>query len=127
MPPAPPDPEEHDAGASATLGADDGGRNHEPLDAAAVLHVAKLSRLAMNEDEAARFAQQLEAVLGYIDTLHEANTQGVEPLLHPLDLVNAFRPDAPGPMLPVDTALRNAPDREGDFFAVPKVLGGGGA
>ena len=49
-------------------------------------------------------------------------TVGDAPLAHPLDLQNVFRPDEPGESLPRDAALSNAPDRRGDFFAVPAVL-----
>ena len=98
-----------------------------PLDAEAVQHVARLSRLAINDAEAARYAAQLAAVLGYIDTLREVDVSDVQPLLHPLDLSNVLRTDDVEPAMPRDAALRNAPAREGDFFAVPKVLDGGGA
>jgi aspartyl-tRNA(Asn)/glutamyl-tRNA(Gln) amidotransferase subunit C len=46
----------------------------------------------------------------------------VEPLAHPLPIHNVFREDKPAPSLPVDAALRNAPDRSGDFYGVPAVL-----
>ena len=84
-----------------------------------VRKVAKLARLEMSEPDLARMQQQLSAILDYIDQL---NTDGVEPLAHPLPVLNVFRPDEPMPSLPVDAALQNAPSRVGDYFGVPAVF-----
>jgi len=67
-------------------------------------------------------AQQLGAILDYVDLLQRIDTTGIEPLAHPLPLSNVFRDDAPIDSLPVDAAMANAPDRRGDFYAVPAVL-----
>jgi len=87
-----------------------------------VAHVALLARLELGPADLERFARQLSAILDYVDQLQQVDTAGVEPLAHPLPLRNVFRPDDPRPSLPVDEALANAPDRQGDFFAVPAVL-----
>ena len=65
---------------------------------------------------------ELGAILDYVDQLQKIDTQGVEPLAHPLPIHNVFRDDEPGPSLGVDEALANAPDRQGDFYGVPAVL-----
>jgi aspartyl-tRNA(Asn)/glutamyl-tRNA(Gln) amidotransferase subunit C len=84
--------------------------------------VAHLARLELTGDEPEQMARQLGAILDYVDQLQQVPTDGVEPLAHPLPLANVFRADEPGPSLPVDEALANAPDRRGDFFGVPAVL-----
>lgn len=92
------------------------------MDIDQVRKVARLARLDLPDADLAVMAQQLTAILGYVDQLKELNTDGVEPLAHPLPVQNVFRPDEPRPSLTPDEALRNAPARSGDFFAVPAVL-----
>ena len=92
------------------------------MDIEQVRKVARLARLELPDADLAVLAQQLTAILGYVDQLRELNTDAVEPLAHPLPVQNVFRPDELRPSLPVDEALRNAPARAGDFFAVPAVL-----
>jgi aspartyl-tRNA(Asn)/glutamyl-tRNA(Gln) amidotransferase subunit C len=92
------------------------------MDIDQVRKVARLARLDLSEADLAVMARQLTAILGYVDQLKELNTDGVEPMAHPLPVQNVFRPDELRPSLPVDEALRNAPARSGDFFAVPAVL-----
>ena len=92
------------------------------MDIDQVRKVATLARLDLPDADLAVLAQQLTAILGYMDQLKELDTDNVEPLAHPLPVQNVFRPDELRPSLPVDEALRNAPARSGDFFAVPAVL-----
>ena len=87
-----------------------------------VKKVAALARLELPGDDLARMQQQLSAILDYVDQLQQLDTEGVEPLAHPLPVQNVFREDEPAPSLPVDEALRNAPNRAGDYFAVPAVF-----
>ncbi|QDU23238.1 Asp-tRNA(Asn)/Glu-tRNA(Gln) amidotransferase subunit GatC [Urbifossiella limnaea] len=87
-----------------------------------VRKVAKLARLEMTEADLGRMQTQLSAILDYVDQLQQLNTDGVEPLAHPLPVQNVFRPDEPRPSLPVAEALRNAPTRLGDYFGVPAVF-----
>jgi len=84
-----------------------------------VLHVARLARLALSEEELERFSEQLSAILEAVGKVAELDLSSVEPTAHPLDLVNAWAEDEPKPCLSVDEALANAPDREGDSFRVP--------
>jgi aspartyl-tRNA(Asn)/glutamyl-tRNA(Gln) amidotransferase subunit C len=84
-----------------------------------VVHVAKLARLELTEDELERFAGQLNAILEAVGKVSELDLAGVEPTLHPLELSNVFAEDEPRPSLPVEDALANAPDREGGAFRVP--------
>jgi aspartyl-tRNA(Asn)/glutamyl-tRNA(Gln) amidotransferase subunit C len=84
-----------------------------------VLHVARLARLALREDEVERLQVQLNAILDAVGKVSELDLADVPPTSHPLALVNVFAPDEPAPCLPVGEALANAPEREGDFFRVP--------
>jgi aspartyl-tRNA(Asn)/glutamyl-tRNA(Gln) amidotransferase subunit C len=86
-------------------------------------HVAKLARLALDESHLQRLTGQLESILEYVNKLQQVNTAGVEPLAHALPLHNVFREDVVEPSLPLDKVLQNAPESEGPFFKVPKVLG----
>ena len=84
-----------------------------------VLHVARLARLALREDEIERLQGQLNAILDAVGKVSELDLADVPPTSHPLALVNVFAPDEPAPSLPLEDALANAPEREGDFFRVP--------
>jgi aspartyl-tRNA(Asn)/glutamyl-tRNA(Gln) amidotransferase subunit C len=84
-----------------------------------VLHVARLARLELTDDEVDRFADQLSAILEAVSKVDELDLADVEPTSHPLDLANVWAEDDPRPSLPVDEALANAPDRDGMFFRVP--------
>jgi len=84
--------------------------------------VAHLARLHLSDAELETMTPQLSQILDYVNQLQQVNTEDVEPLAHPLPIHNVFRVDEPGASLPVDTALVNAPDRQGDFFGVPAVL-----
>ncbi len=87
-----------------------------------VRHIAHLSRLNPTDDEVKLFAGQLSAILGYVEQLNEVDTSDVPPTAHALPVSNVFREDVPGKCLAPDEALANAPARDGNFFAVPKVL-----
>lgn len=87
-----------------------------------VRHIAHLSRLNPTDDEVRLFTGQLSAILEYVDQLSEVDTTDVPPTAHALPVSNVFREDVPGKCLTPDEALRNAPARDGNFFAVPKVL-----
>jgi aspartyl-tRNA(Asn)/glutamyl-tRNA(Gln) amidotransferase subunit C len=84
-----------------------------------ILHVARLARLALTEEEVERFGGQLNDILAAVAKVSQLDLEGVEPTSHPLDLVNVWADDEPRPSLPPAEALRNAPAREGDFFKVP--------
>jgi aspartyl-tRNA(Asn)/glutamyl-tRNA(Gln) amidotransferase subunit C len=86
-----------------------------------VLHVARLARLTLTDEEVARFQEQLSAILEAVGKVSELDLEGVEPTSHPLDLVNVLSDDEPRPSLPLEEALANAPDPEDGFFGVPAV------
>jgi aspartyl-tRNA(Asn)/glutamyl-tRNA(Gln) amidotransferase subunit C len=86
-----------------------------------VLHVARLARLELTEDEIERLREQLSAILEAVGKVSELDLDSVEPTSHPLQLANVWGEDEPRPSLPADEALANAPERDGDFFRVPPV------
>jgi len=86
-----------------------------------VLHVAKLARLALTDEEVGRFQEQLSAILEAVGKVSELDLDGVPPTSHPLDLVNVLAEDEPAPSLSLAEALANAPDPEDGFFGVPSV------
>jgi len=84
-----------------------------------VLHVARLARLALSDEEIDRLGAQLNAILEAVGKVSELDLADVEPTAHPLDLVNVWAEDEPKESLPVEDALANAPDREAGLFRVP--------
>ena len=84
-----------------------------------VLHVARLSRLALTDEEVERFEAQLSAILEAVGKVSELELDAVEPTAHPLALANVWAEDEPRPSLAVEEALSNAPERDGSFFRVP--------
>jgi aspartyl-tRNA(Asn)/glutamyl-tRNA(Gln) amidotransferase subunit C len=84
-----------------------------------VLHVARLARLELSEEEVARFTEQLSAILEAVAKVSELDLADIEPTAHPLDVVNVWAEDEPRPSIPLDDALANAPAREAGFFKAP--------
>lgn len=89
-----------------------------------VRHVARLSRLALDEPQLRRLTPQLESILEYVAKIDEVDVAGVEPMAHATPLVNVLRDDVPREPLPLEQVLRNAPETDGPFFKVPKIIGG---
>jgi len=87
-----------------------------------VEHVAQLARLTLSAEDTQRFTEQLNAILAYMEQLHEVPTAGVEPMAHVLDLVNVFRDDMVHKALTADAALANAPESAHHFFVVPRII-----
>jgi aspartyl-tRNA(Asn)/glutamyl-tRNA(Gln) amidotransferase subunit C len=84
-----------------------------------VLHVASLAHLELRDDEVEKFTEQLGAILEAVGKVSELDLSGVEPLSHPLDLVNVWAEDEPRPSWPIEEGLANAPEAEDDHFRVP--------
>jgi aspartyl-tRNA(Asn)/glutamyl-tRNA(Gln) amidotransferase subunit C len=95
-----------------------------------VAHVADLSNLELTDDERSRMVRDLNSILGHIDRLNELDTSTVEPMAQVSDRLNADPATADREdileglrkSLPQDEALKNAPDSDGTFFRVPKVI-----
>ena len=84
-----------------------------------VLHVARLARLELTEEEVERLGSQLSAILEAVGKVSELDLADVPPTSHPLELTNVFASDEPRPSISLDDALANAPERERNFFRVP--------
>jgi aspartyl-tRNA(Asn)/glutamyl-tRNA(Gln) amidotransferase subunit C len=89
------------------------------IDREQVLHVARLARLELNDDEVARMTGELSAILDHIEKISALDLDGVPPTSHVVDVANALRADEPRPCLPREVALANAPSVDEDGFSVP--------
>jgi aspartyl-tRNA(Asn)/glutamyl-tRNA(Gln) amidotransferase subunit C len=89
------------------------------IDRDEVLHVARLARLALSEDELEPMARELSAVLDHIAKIGELELDDVPPTSHVVELTGALRPDEPRPSLPREVALEQAPAVDQDGFLVP--------
>lgn len=88
-----------------------------------IKHIAKLSRIELDEKLIEPFCRQFSDILNHFDKLNDLNTENVEPLTHAVELYNVLKDDTPGVSLTTEKALQNAPDSNNVFFRVPKVLG----
>jgi len=95
----------------------------KPIDLDLVRHIGRLSRIELTEEQVETFGRQLGAILGHFDKLQGLDTENVEPMAHAVELSNVLAADEPGASLKPDEALANAPQRDGDCFRVPKVIG----
>lgn len=84
--------------------------------------LALLARLDIPPTERDRTRADLQRMLDFVAQLDEVDTRGVEPLIHPTESVNALRPDQPADRLTQAAVLRNAPQADGTYFRVPKVV-----
>ena len=89
------------------------------IDRDQVLHVAKLARLKVSDDEVDRMAEELSKILEHVETMNELDLEGVEPTSHVVDLTNVLREDVPRPCLSREKALEQAPDVADGGFRVP--------
>jgi len=87
-----------------------------------VQQVSLLARLHLSADEENRLTEQLDNILAYMDKLNQIDTSNVEPFSHASQGANAFREDKVTNQPDADALLANAPDRDGTFFKVPKIL-----
>ena len=87
-----------------------------------VRHIARLARIKMSDEEIEALAPELNNIIGWIEQLAEVNTDGVEPLTAVIDNKLRLRDDAVTAGDERDDVLRNAPDAQHGFFAVPKVI-----
>ena len=84
-----------------------------------VLHVARLARLELTEDEVTKFQGQLSQILEAVSKVRELDLSDVPPTAHPLEIANAWAEDEPRPCLPLEDVFVNAPDRDEDYFRTP--------
>ena len=89
------------------------------IDREQVLHVARLARLELSDDEVARMAGELSAILDHIEKIGELDLDDVAPTTHVVEVRSALREDVPRPSLPREVALAQAPEVADDGFSVP--------
>jgi aspartyl-tRNA(Asn)/glutamyl-tRNA(Gln) amidotransferase subunit C len=89
------------------------------IDRDQVLHVARLARLRLADDEIDSMSRELSTVLDHIEKISELDLDGVAPTSHVVEIENVLRPDEPRPSWPRDLALGDAPDPAGGGFRVP--------
>ena len=90
-----------------------------------VAHLAKLSRLALSEEELAQFATQIDEIVDSVSAVGNVDTEGVEPMSHPHSIDAGMRADVEKKTLTQAEALDQAPAVEDDRFVVPQILGEG--
>ncbi len=92
------------------------------LDHATIRRIASLARIRVEEHEVDNLCQELNGILGWIEQLNEVDVSGVEPLTGAANMAMAMRDDVVTDGFYPEKILTNAPERIGDFFAVPKVV-----
>jgi len=85
-------------------------------------HVANLARLNLSEEDKTEMTEKLNSILDYMEKLNELDTTGVEPTAHVIPIKNVFREDKVRESLSLEETLKNAPDRDGNFFRVPRII-----
>ncbi len=96
--------------------------NDSPISSGDVEYVAKLAHLHLDETEKKDMEDKLGSILGYMQQLQKIDTTGVEATTHVLPLANVFREDVVGSTLETEKALHQAPERDGNYYKVPKIL-----
>ena len=92
------------------------------IDKATVERVANLARLSFTEEEKDKVQAEMTKIVSFIEKMNELDTEGVEPLIFMSDEINAFREDNAYTEITKEEALKNAPQKDSDYFKVPKVI-----
>ena len=92
------------------------------MDRKTVEKIAKLGRLELPESDVDKFTQQLSDILGYVEKLGQLDTSAIEATSHAVEVPNPLRPDEAQASKAVEEILEIAPEREENFFQVPKVI-----
>ena len=92
------------------------------IDQTLIEKLAKLSQLDFSQEAKSKMEQDLNKILAFVDELNTLNTDDIEPLVYINEEVNKLREDKVGEHLPKEEALKNAPDKDSDYFKVPTVL-----
>ena len=93
------------------------------IDREQVLHVARLARLRLADEEVARMSSELSSILDHIEKIGELDLEDVEPTSHVVEVENLLRPDEPRPSWPRERILEGAPDATTEGFRVPSPGG----
>ena len=93
-----------------------------PLDTSTVKNIAFLARLKVPDEDLERLAGELSNIIGWVEQLAEVDTEGVEPMTSVVEMTLPKRPDTVTDGDCADQVLANAPEPEGSYYAVPKVV-----
>jgi aspartyl/glutamyl-tRNA(Asn/Gln) amidotransferase C subunit len=94
----------------------------ERISPAHVRHIAKLARLKLTDSEVLLYQEDLNSILEYVETLRDLDAENVRPMSHVISMKNVWREDKPGKAGKPEEILSNAPERDKDFFKVPKII-----
>lgn len=92
------------------------------IDRALLDRIAHLARLEFDEKDAEKMMSDMTSIVSWVEKLNEVDTEGVEPLTTMSHELNVFRDDRVGEHLSREQALRNAPQKDAEFFRVPRVI-----
>ncbi len=92
------------------------------LDRDDIQKVANLARLEFSESELGEFTEQLKKIVSFVEQLNEVETDGIEPMAHPLEIHSVIRADHQCDGLTREAALSNSPNHSDEFFLVPPVM-----
>lgn len=87
-----------------------------------VEYILGLSRLELSEKEKEKFTSQLDSILNYMDQLNKISTEGIAPTSHVIPMSNVYREDEVKAFNGIDKIMENVPEREDNFFKVPRIL-----
>ena len=96
--------------------------NNIKVDDKLIANLSRLAKLKFDEESSERMKSDLKTILGFVDRLSEVDTEGVEPLIYMSEEVNALREDNIANEVSQKNALKNAPQKDSDYFKVPTVL-----
>ncbi|HPC29919.1 MAG TPA: Asp-tRNA(Asn)/Glu-tRNA(Gln) amidotransferase subunit GatC [Candidatus Ratteibacteria bacterium] len=94
----------------------------EKIDRKTVNYLAKLARIRIDETQMDSIVSDLATIISYVSQLNQINTEDVQPAKHVLPFHNISRKDNTKPSLPLEDVLKNAPEKTGNFFKVPKII-----
>jgi aspartyl-tRNA synthetase len=114
----------HESSSRASVKTDTGPSYSDRISQEHVKHIAKLARLKLTDSEVLLYQKDLNSILEYVETLRELDAENVRPMSHVIPMKNVWREDKPGKAGKPEEILSNAPEREKDFFKVPKIIEG---
>ena len=94
----------------------------EEIDRRTINYLAKLARIRIDETQMDSIVSDLATIISYVSQLNQINTEDVQPAKHVLPFHNISRKDNTKPSLPLEDVLKNAPEKTGNFFKVPKII-----
>ena len=96
--------------------------NNIKVDDKLIANLSRLAKLKFDEDSSERMKSDLKTILGFVDSLSKIDTEGIEPLVYMSEEVNVLRADEISNIVSQENALKNAPQKDSDYFKVPTIL-----